>query len=81
MRWHRSVAEHAVCKEAVRHVRERRGYPLLCMRMSPARILTRSLVTLYKTPEERESETRRDPLLKFSLFLIREGLMDEVGRG
>jgi len=32
---------------------------------------------LYKTPEEREAEARRDPLSKFSLFLVREGLMDQ----
>ena len=32
---------------------------------------------LYKSPEEREAEARRDPLSKFSLFLVREGLMDQ----
>ena len=31
---------------------------------------------LYKTAEEREEEAHRDPLSKFSLFLVREGLLD-----
>jgi len=32
---------------------------------------------LYKTAEEREEEAHRDPLSKFSLFLVREGLIDQ----
>jgi 2-oxoisovalerate dehydrogenase E1 component len=32
---------------------------------------------LYKTAEEREDEAHRDPLSNFSLFLIREGLLDQ----
>src|SRR6202795_411323 len=28
-------------------------------------------------PQEREIEARRDPLSKFSLFLVREGLLDQ----
>jgi 2-oxoisovalerate dehydrogenase E1 component len=32
---------------------------------------------LYKCPSEREEESQRDPLPKFSLFLIREGLLNE----
>jgi len=32
---------------------------------------------LYKTAEEREEEAHRDPLSKFSLFLVREGLLDQ----
>src|SRR5216683_747577 len=32
---------------------------------------------LYKTAEEREEEARRDPISKFSLFLVREGLLDQ----
>ncbi len=33
---------------------------------------------LYKTPEERDAEARRDPLPKFGLFLVREGVLDEA---
>jgi 2-oxoisovalerate dehydrogenase E1 component len=32
---------------------------------------------LYKTPEEREGEAHRDPIPKFGLFLVREGILDE----
>ncbi len=32
---------------------------------------------LYKSPEEREKEAHRDPISKFSLFLVREGLLDQ----
>jgi 2-oxoisovalerate dehydrogenase E1 component len=32
---------------------------------------------LYKTPEDRELEARRDPIPRFGLFLVREGILDE----
>src|SRR4029077_3640374 len=32
---------------------------------------------LYRCEEERESEARRDPIPKFGLFLVREGILDE----
>ena len=32
---------------------------------------------LYKTPQDRESEARRDPIPSFGLFLVREGIVDE----
>ncbi len=32
---------------------------------------------LYKTPQEREKEAQRDPIPKFGLFLVREGILDE----
>src|SRR6201998_1721101 len=72
------LESYAVCKEAVRYVRERRGPALVHARVT--RPYSHSLSDdekLYKTPEEREAEARRDPLSKFSLFLIREGLMDQ----
>jgi len=34
---------------------------------------------LYKPDKEREEEARRDPIPKFGLFLIREGVLDEEG--
>ncbi len=32
---------------------------------------------LYKCAEEREAEAQRDPIPKFGLFLVREGILDE----
>jgi 2-oxoisovalerate dehydrogenase E1 component len=32
---------------------------------------------LYKSPREREEETHRDPVPRFALFLVREGILDE----
>jgi 2-oxoisovalerate dehydrogenase E1 component len=32
---------------------------------------------LYKCAEERESESQRDPIPRFGLFLVREGILDE----
>jgi 2-oxoisovalerate dehydrogenase E1 component len=31
---------------------------------------------LYKTPEERDAEAHRDPVPKFGLFLVREGILE-----
>jgi 2-oxoisovalerate dehydrogenase E1 component len=72
------LESYATCKEAIRYVRERRGPALVHAHVT--RPYSHSLSDdekLYKTPEEREAEARRDPLSKFSLFLIREGLMDQ----
>src|SRR5713101_1158123 len=32
---------------------------------------------LYRPPEEREADAQRDPIPKFGLFLVREGIVDE----
>jgi 2-oxoisovalerate dehydrogenase E1 component len=72
------LESYAACKEAIRYVRDRRGPALVHAHVT--RPYSHSLSDdekLYKTPEERETEARRDPLSKFSLFLIREGLMDQ----
>ncbi len=72
------LESYATCKEAIEYVRERRGPALVHAHVT--RPYSHSLSDdekLYKMPEERESEARRDPLSKFSLFLIREGLMDQ----
>jgi 2-oxoisovalerate dehydrogenase E1 component len=72
------LESYAVCKEAIHYVRERNGPALVHARVT--RPYSHSLSDdekLYKLPEEREAEARRDPLSKFSLFLIREGLMDQ----
>jgi 2-oxoisovalerate dehydrogenase E1 component len=72
------LESYAICKEAIQYVRDRRGPALVHAHVT--RPYSHSLSDdekLYKTHEEREAEARRDPLSKFSLFLIREGLMDQ----
>src|SRR5579864_1375628 len=74
------LESYAATKEAVDYVRQRRGPALLHAHV--IRPYSHSLSDdekLYKTPEEREKEAHRDPLSKFSLFLIREGLLDQKG--
>jgi 2-oxoisovalerate dehydrogenase E1 component len=72
------LESYAVCKVGISYVRERRGPALVHAHVT--RPYSHSLSDderLYKSPEEREAEARRDPLSKFSLFLVREGLMDQ----
>jgi 2-oxoisovalerate dehydrogenase E1 component len=72
------LESYAVCKEGIQYVRERRGPALVHAHVT--RPYSHSLSDdekLYKTHEERESEAHRDPLSKFSLFLIREGVLDQ----
>ena len=72
------LESYATCKQAVQYVRERRGPALVHAQVT--RPYSHSLSDdekLYKTPEEREAEAHRDPISKFSLFLIREGLLDQ----
>ncbi len=72
------LQSYATCKQAVQYVRERRGPALVHAHVT--RPYSHSLSDdekLYKTPEEREAEAHRDPISKFSLFLIREGLLDQ----
>jgi 2-oxoisovalerate dehydrogenase E1 component len=72
------LESYAVGKEAVDYCRQRRGPALVHAHV--IRHYSHSLSDdekLYKTSEEREEEAHRDPLSKFSLFLIREGLLDQ----
>jgi 2-oxoisovalerate dehydrogenase E1 component len=72
------LESYAVGKEAVDYVRQRRGPALLHAHV--IRPYSHSLSDdekLYKTAEEREEEAHRDPLSKFSLFLVRDGLLDQ----
>jgi 2-oxoisovalerate dehydrogenase E1 component len=72
------LESYATCKEAIQYVRDRRGPALVHAHVT--RPYSHSLSDdekLYKLAEERENEARRDPLSKFSLFLIREGLIDQ----
>src|SRR3979490_849157 len=72
------IESYAAGKEAVDYVRQRRGPALIHAHV--VRPYSHSLSDdekLYKTAEEREEEAHRDPLSKFSLFLVREGLLDQ----
>jgi 2-oxoisovalerate dehydrogenase E1 component len=72
------LESYAVCKEGIEYVRKRRGPALVHAHVT--RPYSHSLSDdekLYKLPEEREAEAHRDPLSKFALFLIREGLLDQ----
>ena len=72
------LESYGVLKEAVEYVRQRRGPALIHAKVT--RPYSHSLSDdekLYKTSEEREEEAHRDPLSKFSLFLVREGLIDQ----
>jgi len=72
------LESYAVGKEAVEFCRQRRGPALIHAHV--IRHYSHSLSDdekLYKTAEEREEEAHRDPLSKFSLFLVREGLLDQ----
>jgi 2-oxoisovalerate dehydrogenase E1 component len=72
------LESYAVCKTAVQYCRDRRGPALVHAHVT--RPYSHSLSDdekLYKTPEEREDEAHRDPISKFSLFLVREGILDQ----
>jgi 2-oxoisovalerate dehydrogenase E1 component len=65
--------------DAVAHVRERTGPALV--HASVTRPYSHSLSDderLYKTPAERESEARRDPLVRMRHLLVSEGLATEA---
>ncbi len=72
------LESYAVAREAFEYCRQRRGPALIHAHV--IRPYSHSLSDdekLYKTSEEREEEAHRDPLSKFSLFLVREGLLDQ----
>jgi 2-oxoisovalerate dehydrogenase E1 component len=69
---------YAVCKDAVQYCRERRGPALIHAHVT--RPYSHSLSDdekLYKSPDEREEEARRDPISKLALLLVREGILDQ----
>ena len=74
------LESYAVCKRAVDYCRKRSGPALIHAHVT--RPYSHSLSDdekLYKTPGEREQEAQRDPLPKFGLLLVREGILDEKG--
>jgi len=72
------LESYAVCKEAAEYCRERRGPALVHAHVT--RPYSHSLSDdekLYKSSAEREEEARRDPISKFALYLVREGILDQ----
>ena len=72
------LESYRVVSRAVEHCRARRGPALVHAHVT--RPYSHSLSDdekLYKTNEERDAEARRDPVPKFGLFLVREGVLEE----
>ena len=72
------LASYAAVKRAVEHCRARKGPALVHAHV--IRPYSHSLSDdekLYKPAAERDAEVRRDPIPKFGLFLVREGILDE----
>ncbi|HKS81786.1 MAG TPA: dehydrogenase E1 component subunit alpha/beta [Candidatus Acidoferrales bacterium] len=73
------LESYATFARALTHCRERRGPALVHAHVT--RPYSHSLSDdekLYKTAEDREAEARRDPIPRFGLFLVREGIVDEA---
>jgi 2-oxoisovalerate dehydrogenase E1 component len=74
------LESYAACQRAVAYCRGRQGPALLHAHV--IRPYSHSLSDdekLYRPEEERSEDARRDPLPKFGLFLVRQGLIDERG--
>ncbi|MFW6010341.1 MAG: alpha-ketoacid dehydrogenase subunit alpha/beta [Gemmatimonadota bacterium] len=72
------LASYGVMKEAVAHCRDRKGPALVHAHV--VRPYSHSMSDderLYKTPEEREEEARRDPIRNFGEWLVRQGYASE----
>jgi 2-oxoisovalerate dehydrogenase E1 component len=72
------LASYAACQRAVDYCRARKGPALVHAHV--VRPYSHSLSDdekLYKADSERAAEAQRDPLPKFALWLVREGLADE----
>ena len=72
------LKSYEALKAAIAHCRARRGPALVHAHV--IRPYSHSLSDdekLYKTDQEREAEAHRDPVPKFGLFLVREGILDE----
>src|SRR5712691_11000459 len=72
------IESYFACKAAVEYCRERRGPALIHAHVTrPYSHSLSDVEKLYKRAEEREEEARRDPISKFALFLVREGILDQ----
>ena len=76
------IASYRVMRDAVGHVRERKGPALVHAKV--IRPYSHSLSDdekLYKTSDERAEESKRDPIPSFAALLKREGLASRRGPG
>jgi 2-oxoisovalerate dehydrogenase E1 component len=72
------LESYAALKRAVDYCRARRGPALVHAHVTrPYSHSYSDDERLYRPAEERESEAHRDPIPKFGLFLVREGIADE----
>jgi 2-oxoisovalerate dehydrogenase E1 component len=72
------LGSYAALGRAVAHCRARRGPALVHAHViRPHSHSLSDEEKLYKTPEEREAEARRDPIPNFGLFLVREGILED----
>ena len=72
------LESYAAMKRAVEYCRARKGPALVHSHV--IRPYSHSLSDdekLYRSETEREGESRRDPIPKFGLFLVREGILEE----
>ncbi|HXE75148.1 MAG TPA: dehydrogenase E1 component subunit alpha/beta [Candidatus Xenobia bacterium] len=72
------LESYAAVKQAVEYCRARRGPALV--HASVIRPYSHSMSDderLYRPDKEREQEAQRDPIPRFGLFLIREGVLEE----
>ncbi|MBZ5642193.1 MAG: dehydrogenase E1 component subunit alpha/beta [Acidobacteriia bacterium] len=72
------LASYAVLRRAAAYCQARKGPALIHAHVT--RPYSHSLSDdekLYKTDEMRQQEAHRDPIPKFGLFLVREGIVDE----
>jgi len=73
------LKSYAAVRRAAEWCRQRQGPALVhaqCIR--PYSHSLSDDEKLYKTAEEREAETKRDPISKFALFLLKEGLLSQA---
>ncbi|MGE5814062.1 MAG: thiamine pyrophosphate-dependent enzyme [Acidobacteriota bacterium] len=73
------LASYRACREAITYARARKGPALIHAKV--IRPYSHSLSDderLYKTPEERAEEAKRDPLVRFADFLKSEGVADQA---
>ncbi|HVB35258.1 MAG TPA: dehydrogenase E1 component subunit alpha/beta [Patescibacteria group bacterium] len=72
------IESYATLRRAVEYCRKRQGPALVHAHViRPYSHSMSDEEKFYKPPEEREQEARRDPIAKFGLFLLREGILSE----
>ncbi|MFQ5662748.1 MAG: thiamine pyrophosphate-dependent enzyme [Terriglobia bacterium] len=72
------VESYGALSQGVKHCRQRRGPALVhALVIRPYSHSMSDDERLYRPDKEREEEARRDPIPRFGLFLIREGILEE----